>query len=257
VTAGTASGFMPNDDVEAYRATLRSFLSRRAPEANVRQWMQNDHGYDEDLWRRAASELGLQGLLIREDLGGSGASLVELGVAFEELGRGLTCGPFLSTLGLAVPLLSSVDRRPDADRGAAADLLAAIAAGSAVVAVVTDAALAETDGCLSGTAGTVLDGADASAVIVPVRRLDGTLDLRLVHTGAPGLTVEPLVSLDSTRRLARLGFDAVPGDLLLAGADSALAQAEAVASLLLSAEQLGGAATVLSSTIAADRKSVV
>jgi alkylation response protein AidB-like acyl-CoA dehydrogenase len=245
---------MPNEDAEAYRATLRSFLGRHSPEAHVRRWMADDHGHDTEMWRRAATELGLQGLMIREDLGGSGAGLVEMGVAFEELGRALTCGPFLSTLGLAVPLLTFVERHSpvvdgSAGDGLAAGLLAAIGSGSAVVTVALDAALAETDAGTCGAAETVLDGADASTVIAPVRRTDGTVGLYAFETQAAGVKAEPLVSLDSTRRLARLTFDGVHGEQLLAGADAVLEHARAVACLLLSAEQLGGAAIVLENTV--------
>jgi alkylation response protein AidB-like acyl-CoA dehydrogenase len=79
------------------------------------------------VWRQAAEELGLQGLIVPEQWGGSGASLIELGVVFEEMGRALFGAPFFGTAGLAVPALLAVD-----DAAACAQYLPGIAAGETI-----------------------------------------------------------------------------------------------------------------------------
>jgi alkylation response protein AidB-like acyl-CoA dehydrogenase len=56
--------------------------------------------------------VGLQGLVIPEEYGGSGASWVELGIVLEEMGRSLLCAPFFSTVVLAATtVLESGDAR--------------------------------------------------------------------------------------------------------------------------------------------------
>jgi alkylation response protein AidB-like acyl-CoA dehydrogenase len=44
--------------------------------------METDKGYDDAVW----SQMGLQGLAIPEEFGGSGYSFVELGIVLEEIG---------------------------------------------------------------------------------------------------------------------------------------------------------------------------
>jgi alkylation response protein AidB-like acyl-CoA dehydrogenase len=82
------------------RCTVSAFRSgRRAP-----------------VWAQAADGIGLQGLAIPERLGGAGGTAVELGVAFEEMGAALYCGPFFATVGLAATALLEL-----ADDAASAD----------------------------------------------------------------------------------------------------------------------------------------
>ena len=52
-----------------------------------------------------ANQLGLQGLAIPEEYGGSGFSYVELIVVLEEMGRALLCAPYFSTVALAANTL--------------------------------------------------------------------------------------------------------------------------------------------------------
>ena len=46
-----------------------------------------------------AGQLGLQGLAIPEELGGSGSSYVELIIVFEEMGRAPLPSPYFATVG--------------------------------------------------------------------------------------------------------------------------------------------------------------
>jgi alkylation response protein AidB-like acyl-CoA dehydrogenase len=100
--------FTPGPDAEELRTVVRGFLEKRSSEAEVRRLMETESGYDPAVWRQAAEELGLQGLVIPERWGGSEASLVELGVVLEEMGRALFCAPFLGTVALAANALLAV-----------------------------------------------------------------------------------------------------------------------------------------------------
>ncbi len=58
-----------------------------------------------------AEQLGLQGLVIPEEFGGSGYTYVELIVVLEEMGRALLCAPYFASVALAANLLLVVGRR--------------------------------------------------------------------------------------------------------------------------------------------------
>jgi alkylation response protein AidB-like acyl-CoA dehydrogenase len=241
---------MPDDEARELGGYLRRFFDKESPEAAVRASMESALGYDPALWRRCATELGLPGLGIAESYGGAGAGLTELGVAFEELGRALVCGPFLGTVGLAAPALS-IAGPPEI----AGPLLAAIASGETVATLAWAgpesgvSTLQHRDGTITGTAPIVVDGMAADLLLVAARDVDGRVGLYRVDPAAPTVTRERLVSLDSTRRLARLTFTGAAADVLTADAEGPLRQAFDVARLLLAAEQLGGAQQVLDTAV--------
>src|SRR3954471_7501417 len=85
--------FTFSDEQQELRKVVRSFLARHSSEAEVRRLAATPQGYDPAVWRRLASELGLQGLAIPEEYGGSGFGYAELGIVFEEAGRALLCAP--------------------------------------------------------------------------------------------------------------------------------------------------------------------
>src|SRR4051794_41972365 len=78
---------------EALRATVRTMLERTSSEAEVRRHMETETGYDEAVWKQAAEGLGLTGLAIPEEYGGSGVGPLELAGVFGEGGPALYGGP--------------------------------------------------------------------------------------------------------------------------------------------------------------------
>ena len=119
------------------RATLRRFFESRSPEAAVRKAIDSDAGYDIELWTQMAQQMGLQGLGLPEEYGGSGFGAHETTIVFEELGRALVPSPFFPTTALAAQLLLAIGA-DDAN----AKYLPKIAAGDLLATV----ALAEPDG---------------------------------------------------------------------------------------------------------------
>jgi alkylation response protein AidB-like acyl-CoA dehydrogenase len=80
------------------RDNARAFLADKAPVAHLRKLRdtRDADGFSRSLWK-AFAEMGFCGLLLPENLGGSGLGYVEAGVIMEEIGRNLTPSPFLST----------------------------------------------------------------------------------------------------------------------------------------------------------------
>ena len=247
--------FAFTEEQEQLRAAVRRFLTEKSPEPEVRRLMETVSGYDAEVWRQAARQLGLTGLAIPEKFGGSGSGYVELTVVFEEMGRALLCAPFFATVALAANLLLSID-----DEIAKADYLPGLASGDVIATV----ALAEPSGrwdeagvslAATGTAGGwtltgeklyVLDGAVADLFLV-VARTPAGVSVFAVESGAPGLTVQPLATMDQTRKQARVLLHATPARLVGAeGAGwAAVSRMLDLAAVALAAEQVGGAQRVL------------
>ncbi len=54
--------------------SVRKFLADKSPNSEVRRLMETSQGYDAAVWTQMASQLGLTGLIIPEEYGGSGLS---------------------------------------------------------------------------------------------------------------------------------------------------------------------------------------
>ena len=252
--AGTAR----TDAQAAFRQELRSFTKAHGTSQAVRALLDDPAGYDPAVWELMAKQLGLPGLIVGEEHGGSGAGAAEAVIALEELGAVLLPSPFLPTLLGAVAVL--------AGGRAAGRILPAVAAGQQRLALAgADVAstglastglgstgLASTGGEVSATADgdggwrltgqvpCVLDGAGASLILVVASTGEGPA-LFAVQAGAPGLTAVALETLDLTRREARLSFDAVPAELASDPAQAAwLTRVRALAALAVAAGSLGG-----------------
>jgi alkylation response protein AidB-like acyl-CoA dehydrogenase len=247
--------FAFDEEQEALRSTVRKFLADTSPEAEVRRLMETAEGYDPEVWRQLAAHLGLLGLIVPEEYGGAGFTYLELIVVFEEMGRSLLCAPFFSTVAMATTLLLALG-----DDAVSKDLLPRIADGSCLATVAlaeqagswstADVAMtAERDGVgwtLSGEKFYVVDGHVADAVLVVARTEAGT-SVFAVDSGASGLAADLFSTMDKTRKLARLTFDATPARLIGADgqADGPVARMLDLAAIALAAEQVGGAQRVL------------
>ena len=71
--------FAFSEEQEELRRSVRRFLEDKSPSTEVRRLMETTEGYDPAVWSQMAEQLGLQGLAIPEEYGGSGFSYVELG----------------------------------------------------------------------------------------------------------------------------------------------------------------------------------
>jgi alkylation response protein AidB-like acyl-CoA dehydrogenase len=247
--------FAFTDEQEELRKTVRSFLENKSSEEAVREQMETDNGFDPAVWSQMGEQMGLQGLSIPEEFGGSGYGFVELGIVLEEMGRALLCAPFFSTAVLAANTLLQ-----SGDDAAKQKYLPAIASGETVATLayvepsgkwdesgITMQAT-ESDGgyTLSGTKSFVLDGHTAGLIIVAAKTDSGT-SLFAVDGDASGLTKTNLSTMDQTRKQAKLDFDNTPAELI-GEEGKGWATLETVldlAAVALAAEQVGGAQKVL------------
>ena len=225
----------------------------KSSEEAVRKLMESEPRFDPAVWAQAADQLRLPGLAIPEEYGGDGFGLVELGVVMEEMGRALFCSPFFATVGPGGPGPAGLGRRARPARaispasrpdGPRPTLAVAEDDGSWDPAMVSARAVPDGDGgwTVRGRKSFVIDGTTADLILVVARTVAGP-SLFAVDRDAPGLTAEPMETLDATRAMARLTFDAVPATLV--GAEGRggriMAKVLDIASVGLAAEQAGGA----------------
>jgi alkylation response protein AidB-like acyl-CoA dehydrogenase len=233
-----------SDVEDDLRASVRSLLTARSSGASVRARTETADTYDRALWKTLASDLGLAALIIPEDLGGAGASYREAAVVVEELGRAVAPVPFLGSAVIATTALLAAGG-PEASsllgRLASGDATAALAVPLQVAPFATPTYSVKVDGeRLSGTVTSVADALIADTLLVPT-------EAGLYAVAAADVAITPVVSLDMTRQLADLTFDAAAGTLI--GSADAVAPALLAGAALLASEQLGLATWCLETTV--------
>ncbi|MFC6065310.1 acyl-CoA dehydrogenase family protein [Streptomyces ochraceiscleroticus] len=237
------------------RSVLRELFASASGPEDVRKHQATPRGHDEALWTRLAGEIGVHGLAIPEEHGGSGFTFAELAVAFEESGRALYCGPLLSTVGLAAyALLGSGDRQACErylPRIADGTLTATVAGfgGCGVPEGTVPAVRAERGASgwvLRGETDFVLDGAGADLIVVRAHTPEGA---RLFTCEAAQDTCvrTPRRVLDETRRQAQVTFRGAPATAMGESGDVEFALDAGRAAL--AAEQLGGSGHALDATV--------
>ena len=231
--------------------SARDFFARECKPERVRDLMTTETAYDDGLWRAMADQ-GWTGLIIPEDFGGLGLSLVDLIAVSEEMGHACLPGPFLSTL-WAAALINLAGAE-----GQRKQYLEPIAAGDmkATVALLEDGAdwnpeavglRAEKAGKefrLRGRKEFVTDAEIADLIICVARSNEG-LVLAPVEKGAKGMKIAATPGVDATRKLYSVEFE----DVVAPEADAlafntrtldAVESAMATAIVALSAEMVGG-----------------
>lgn len=187
------------------RSFVRDFMSTRFDEPAVRRMMDDPLGHDPSVWAQMAGQLGLPGLAIPEPFGGSGAGLTELAIVFEETGRHLAAAPLLGTSMAAQALQASGDPSVGQD-------LAALAAGTIGSFAWLDergrdrAHLSRDGDRVSGVLSFAPD-ANAAELIVVADSSRGAEILLAVDAHDEGVTVEPLITIDPTRRWSLVRLD--------------------------------------------------
>jgi alkylation response protein AidB-like acyl-CoA dehydrogenase len=219
------------------KQTAREFLARECKAERVRSLMETDTAFDAALWQAIADQ-GWTGLIIPEEFGGIGGTIVELAAVREEMGRACMPGPFLSTV-YATALIRAAGSESEQKR-----FLEPIAAGSmkATVAVLEESASWDLR-TLRAKQKLFVGDADVADLIFCVTN---SAVLAVVRRAA---VVEPMPSMDATRKLYRVAFDGVASAPLQNSSRAAVESATDVATVALCAEMLGGMQWVLDTTV--------
>ncbi|OBK64026.1 acyl-CoA dehydrogenase family protein [Mycobacterium sp. 1165178.9] len=235
------------DEQVALRDTTRRFLAEKASiSQHVRALLDDPTGTDETVWRGLA-DLGTTGLLVPEEYGGAGMTMVEAGIVAEELGAALHPGPWLSTAVAAVRALTRLG-----DNDIAPKLLRGIADGTTVAAVCfpgsPDASVSasrQDDAIvLRGEIAAVPDAAAADVLLVAAEDADHTA-LFAVRAGSSGLSVTGEHAIDPTRKRFRVTFDTAPAQRLAAASADDLSAVIDDVLIATAADALGAARAIM------------
>ena len=183
--------------------SVRKFLSSEVPLDAVRA-VASGETTDARIWQNLA-EMGLAGVLIPEAHGGAGLGMLDAVVIAEALGYAVCPGPFLSSAVMASYLLNESGATDPLARVAAGEYRVGIAFADAIGA--RKGQVSESGSALTGQTLFALD-AEADAYLVALN--DGRVFM--IETSA--LTRAPLTTIDHTRSVCELSFDASPACLV-------------------------------------------
>jgi len=246
--------------------SARDFLKRECPWTLVKQIDDSETGFSSELWQKIVSQ-GWVGASIPEKYGGTGRSVTDLGILYEEIGQALLPGPYFSSAVLCASIILELGTEQQKRR-----LLPAMAQGKKILAL----ALTEPDygwgpECihlsayrkggnfvLNGEKLFVHDAQIADQIICVARTRKsinptGGISLFLVDKDAPGISCRSLSGFTGDK-LNELTFKSVevPESNMLGERDkgwTALAKPMNKAMVLLSAFMVGGCEQVLNMTV--------
>lgn len=211
-----------NEDQNIIKDTARKFLAKTCTSEYVRQMVEDEKGYTDDLWRQMA-DLGWMSLLIPEEYGGYGGTFGDLAVLMSEMGYCCLPGPFFSSVVLGG--LTVLEAGSEAQKS---DILPGLASGDRMLSLAwleeggryNPAGVkltAEDKGGeyeLSGTKLFVPNAHAADTIIVAARTEAVAEDpgrgisLLIVSADAPGLTITPLAAFAGDKQ-SEIIFDKV------------------------------------------------
>ncbi|MGH3641361.1 MAG: acyl-CoA dehydrogenase family protein [Mycobacterium sp.] len=254
--------FTLSDEQEMLRNGLTKFLSTRYGLERSRTAAKTGAGWQPDIWRAFADELGILGAALPEEVGGIGGGPVEVMVIAEALGHALVVEPYVDTAVVSAGLLV----RAGGKRASA--LLELVAAGHAIVALAAGeaqsgdrwqdvATTARRDGAewvLTGSKTMAVSAPLATHLLVSARTEHGpSLFLVDVAAVASGLEMHAYRTVDDRRAADLLLAELrLPADALLGEEGQAwpsLAHARDEGATAVCAEAVGGMRKVLSDTV--------
>ena len=245
------------------RDTVRGVCTTYAPLQVVRALEDDPVGYPPELWKQLG-QLDLIGLLLPEEHGGAGMSLVEGVVLYEELGRALVPVPHLVSAVLCGGVLARAGSAELKERW-----LPAVCSGETILtpawlepeggfgsAGVQLRAMPHGEGFrLRGTKRHVAFAAAATRLLVLARTGDGDadIDMFLVDPSDPAVRLTQQMSLASdTQYQVELDDVVVSAEQRVGSAGSGWATWDAVmhdAIVLVAAQAMGGARQALDMTV--------
>ena len=246
-----------SDEQLQLRDTVRRFLAEVSPPLAVREQMETPQGYDAQVWQRLHQELGIGGIHISPQYGGAGLSFIELAIVLEEMGRALFCAPYLSSSVLATTVVDQFGTAeqkerylPDLVAGRKIGTLAQYEAGGRFEPHTLEATV--TSGVLTTTKTLVADGVNADYFLVVAHlKSSPKPTFFIVDAESPNIETKPLMSLDWTRKLSEVKFDAVTVERL--GEDlpepQHLAHFFDLQLAAIANEMIGGAAKLLEAAV--------
>jgi alkylation response protein AidB-like acyl-CoA dehydrogenase len=254
-----------SEEQELLQQSAREFLVRECPTPFVREMTRNGDGFSRTFHEKMAG-MGWTGLVIPEAFGGLGLSMLDLAALSEEMGRAVVPGPFFSSSVLAALTLlytgANAPKKqwlPRIASGEAVGTLALLEESDRLDAQGIAARCAKTRGGyrLNGTKMFVSHAHVADFMIAAFRSRgqgESGVCLFLVPRDTPGVSIQPLQSMDQTRRPCEVVFKNVEVPATARIADETkgwkvLSRVLDAACIVLAADSLGGAQRALEMSV--------
>jgi alkylation response protein AidB-like acyl-CoA dehydrogenase len=190
------------EEHRALAQTVAGLLTKHQSRAAARSLLEAEADALPAFWAEL-SGLGLLGLHIPEEHGGSGFGLAETLIVAEQMGRYLAPGPFVPTV-ITSAVLAAAGPADLQKR-----LLPGLADGSVIGAAALAGEVTYADGAATGQAGVVISGHLADVLLVPAGD-----DVLVIEKSAGGVQAEVPANLDQSRRAARVRLDAASATVL-------------------------------------------
>jgi alkylation response protein AidB-like acyl-CoA dehydrogenase len=220
-----------SDEQRMLQETVAGFIENECPLPRLRELFDDEVGFDPVFWKGLA-ELGVAGIHLPGEYGGSEMEILDLAVVAETLGAHAAPAPLLSH---ALASLAILEAGNDEQKRR---LLPGLASGETLATV----ALAEEGrgwqpeqwsiapgGTISGTKEMVEFGEHADLFVIG---LEGGR-FAVAPRNAEGIEVQRIEAADRTRRVTRVGFADTPVEVLEAGNDAVAARVRDVGLVLL------------------------
>ena len=236
-----------SEEQRLLQETIASYLENECPLSRIRDLYDDEVGYDPTLWKGLA-EMGVAGIHLPEEFGGSELEILDLAVVAETVGSLAAPVPLIShALGsLAISLGGSEDQKRRWLPGlASGERFATIAFAEEGGSWQPDQWTLASGTKLSGTKETVPFAEQADLFVVG---LAGG-GLAVVERNAPSVEIQRVEGADRTRRIGRVEFADAPAELL-ESADMGIAErVRDVGLVLLAADAFGGASKLVTMSV--------
>src|SRR5215469_1551548 len=208
--------FALTQDQKMMQESVGRTLERVSPLERVRKSADAKEDYAADVFK-ALTELGVPGILVPEEFGGLGLTLLDAALAAEMLGRHVAPVPFVGASVMA-PLAilgagSEAQKKAWLPKIAAGDAVFGVAVSEQAAGAREKAEVIAKGGKLSGRALFVVDFSGADHFLVA----DKFAGLHVVDAKAKGLEKKLLTSIDATRTIGELILDNVEAETLGSG----------------------------------------
>lgn len=210
--------------------TVRRYFSDRLDIDAIKAML--DKPCPEDIWNSVV-DMGLAGVIVPEDQGGSNLSMMDAMVVAEAVGRFVSPVPLAGAL-IATGVITRYGSTEQKER-----YLSGIASGTVRMAYGLDAShsgIAVEGGKCSGRSAFMVDVSGATHYLLITSHA-----LVIFEDGDPGIRIDPLQNVDRTRSFAQVSFDRARCELVGAGDVSAARMALAIGRLFLSLDTFGAA----------------
>jgi alkylation response protein AidB-like acyl-CoA dehydrogenase len=238
--------FSLTTDQRMMQESLVRTLAEASSLDRVRRFAGDHSDKGDDVWK-ALADFGLAGIVIPEEHGGLGLTLLDAALASEALGAAVAPVPFLGVVLGPLALLRGGSGAQQAEwlpKLAGGEVMAAAAISEPIAGARDGAGVTAKGGKLGGKALFVPGGMAAGLLIVA----DTSGGLHLVRGDAAGLTRTLIPGIDETRRLAELTFDGVAAEPLSGGPELLTALRDA-GWVLVAADSLGAAQVMLDKAV--------